>query len=292
MISFSSYLSRCKFWRICLREIGQGIIFEDVKISETDMLRFKQVAIKASLEAGKILLENQTKKKKIGYKGEINLVTEVDYLSERAILKMISKRFPEHSILTEESKRKDRNSAYLWIIDPLDGTTNYAHDFPVYCVSIALQKDGETILGAVYNPVLGELFSVEKERGVFLNGERISVSKTNRLSESLLATGFPYDIRTSKENNLNYFNRFALKARAIRRAGSAALDLCYLAMGRFDGFWELKLSPWDTAAGVLMVTEAGGKVSDFSGDKFDIFSSQLLVTNGKIHNQMLKVINQ
>lgn len=256
------------------------------------MMEFKQVAIKAGLEAGRILLENQAKKKKIEYKGEINLVTEMDYLSERAILKMINKHFPKHSILTEENKGKDRNSAYLWIIDPLDGTTNYAHNFPVYCVSIGLQKDEEIILGMVYNPISGELFLAEKGKGAFLNGKKICVSKTEKLSQSLLATGFPYDIRTSKENNLNYFNRFALKAQAIRRTGSAALDLCYLATGRFDGFWELKLSPWDTAAGILMIFEAGGKISDFSGRKFDIFSKKLLATNGKIHKQMLKVINQ
>ena len=263
-----------------------------MQTSKTEMMRFKQVAIKAGLEAGRILLENQAKKKKIEYKGEINLVTEVDYLSERAILRMINKHFPEHSILTEESKGKDRNSTYLWIIDPLDGTTNYAHNFPVYCVSIGLQKDEEIILGMVYNPILGELFLAEKGRGAFLNGKRIFVSKIEKLSQSLLATGFPYDIRTSQENNLIYFNRFALKAQAIRRAGSAALDLCYLAMGRFDGFWELKLSPWDTVAGILMIFEAGGKISDFSGKKFDIFSKKLLATNGRIHKQMLKVINQ
>lgn len=263
-----------------------------MKKDKSEMRKFKQVAIKAGLEAGKILLENQAKKKKIGYKGEINLVTEVDYLSERTILKVISKDFPEHSVLTEESKGKNRNSAYLWIIDPLDGTTNYAHDFPVYCVSIALQKDEEIILGLVYNPILKELFLAEKEKGAFLNGKRIFVSKTRQLSKSLLATGFPYDIRTSKENNLDYFSKFALKAQAIRRAGSAALDLCYLAMGRFDGFWELKLSPWDTAAGISMVAEAGGKVTDFSNRKFNIFSKNLLATNGKIHKQMLDVLNQ
>jgi myo-inositol-1(or 4)-monophosphatase len=244
------------------------------------------------LEAGRVLLKNQGKRKRIRYKGEINLVTEVDFLSERAILRIIKRNFPEHSILTEETIGQRGDSPYCWIIDPLDGTTNYAHDFPVYCVSIALQKEKEIILGVVYNPLLKELFLAEKGGGAFLNGKRIFVSKTKRLSQSLLATGFPYDIRTSKENNLNYFTRFALKAQAIRRAGSAALDLCYLAMGRFDGFWELKLSAWDTAAGVLMITEAGGMITDFSGAKFDIFSKRMVASNTRIHQQMLEVINQ
>jgi myo-inositol-1(or 4)-monophosphatase len=258
----------------------------------SEMHKFRQIAIKASLEAGEILLRKQPRKKDVGYKGEVNLVTEVDLLSERTILKTIDKSFPEHSILTEETIGQKKDSPYCWIIDPLDGTTNYVHNFPVYCVSIALQKDKETVLGVVYNPLLKELFLAEKGKGAFLNGKRIFVSNTKKLSQSLLATGFPYDIRTSKENNLDYFSKFALKAQAIRRAGSAALDLCYLAMGRFDGFWELKLSPWDTAAGVLMITAAGGKVTNFSNGKFDIFCKDLLATNGKIHKQMLDVLNQ
>lgn len=255
------------------------------------MLKFRQTAVKAALEAGKVLLRNRGKRNKIGYKGEVNLVTEVDFLSEKTILKIIRENFPDHSILTEETIGQKKDSPYCWIIDPLDGTTNYAHDFPVYCISIALQKNKEIILGTVYNPLLKELFLAEKNKGAFLNGKRIFVSNTRKLSQSLLATGFPYDIRTSKENNLEYFNKFAVKAQAIRRAGSAALDLCYLAMGRFDGFWELKLSPWDTAAGILMITEAGGKVSDFSGKKFSIFSKKLVASNNWIHKQIFEVIN-
>jgi myo-inositol-1(or 4)-monophosphatase len=262
-----------------------------MKKDEPEMLKFRQIATKAALEAGKILLENRGKRKKVDYKGEVNLVTEVDFLSEEAILRIIKKNFPEHSILTEESQGQSKDSPYCWIIDPLDGTTNYAHNFPVYCVSIALQKDKEIVLGVVYNPLLRELFLAEKNKGAFLNSKRIFVSRTKKLSQSLLATGFPYDIRTSKENNLNYFNKFARKAQAIRRAGSAALDLCYLAIGRFDGFWELKLSPWDTAAGVLMIIEAGGKVTDFKGERFDIFSKKLVASNNWIHKQMLAVIN-
>ncbi len=251
---------------------------------------FRKTAISAALKGGEILLKNRGKTKKVGYKGKVNLVTEVDFLSERAILKIIKKKFPDFDILTEESDPEKKGSEYKWVIDPLDGTTNYAHDFPSYCVSIALEKKGNIILGVVFNPLLNELFVAEKGKGSFLNQKRISVSKTNKLSKSLLATGFPYDIRESDINNLDHFANFAIKAQAIRRAGSAALDLCYLAMGRFDGFWELKLSPWDTAAGALLVKEAEGKVTDFKGGKYSIYEKEILASNGKIHSQMLEVL--
>jgi myo-inositol-1(or 4)-monophosphatase len=262
------------------------------------MEAFNQIAIKAALKAGKILTEHAGKVQKIGYKDEVNLVTEVDCLSEENIIGIIKDAFPEHSIMTEESEGKKTESEYKWVIDPLDGTTNYAHDFPSYCVSIALEKEGEIILGVVYNPNLDELFIAEKGKGAYLyqgkNPEegkrRISVSTTEQLSNSLLATGFPYDIRTSKIDNMNHFANFYKKSQAIRRAGSAALDLCYLAMGRFDGFWELKLSPWDTAAGSLLVKEAGGKVTDFSGGPFNIYLKEILASNGKIHQQMINVL--
>ncbi len=253
---------------------------------------FKKIAIQSALKGGEILQGYRGKVKKIGYKGVVNLVTEADRLSEDAIIKIIQKNFPEHNILTEESKGYEKESDYKWIIDPLDGTTNYAHGFPVYCISIALEKGGEIILGVVYNPVLKELFVAEKNKGAFLNDKRICVSKTRELSKSLLATGFPYDIRESQINNLDHFKNFALTSQAIRRAGSAALDLCYLAKGIFDGFWELKLSPWDTAAGILMVKEAGGKVTNFSGNKFSIYAKDILATNGKIHKQMIEVLKK
>ena len=253
---------------------------------------FKKIAIKAALKGGEFLQKFQGKFIWIGYKGVINLVTEADRLSEDAIIKIIRKNFPEHNILTEESRGYEKGSDYKWIIDPLDGTTNYAHGFPVYCVSIALEKKGEIISGVVYNPVLEELFVAEKNKGAFMNGKRIYVSKTRELSRSLLATGFPYDIRESKINNLDHFTNFALRSQAIRRAGSAALDLCYLAKGIFDGFWELKLSPWDTAAGSLMVKEAGGEVTDFSGNQFSIYQKNILGTNGKIHSQMIQVLKK
>ena len=253
---------------------------------------FKKTAIKSALKGSEILQGYRGKVKKIGYKGVVNLLTEADRLSEDRIIKIIQKNFPEHNILTEESKGYEKKSDYKWIIDPLDGTTNYAHGFPVYCISIALEKEGEIILGVVYNPVLKELFLAEKNKGAFLNDKRIYISKTRDLSKSLLATGFPYDIRESKVNNLGHFKNFALTSQAIRRAGSAALDLCYLAKGIFDGFWELKLSPWDTAAGILIVKEAGGKVTNFSGEKFSIYAKDILATNGKIHNQMIQVLKK
>lgn len=261
--------------------------------------QFKKTAIEAALNSGEILSKHREKVKHISYKDEVNLVTDVDKISEEAILGIIRKNFPDHAILTEESKEfipenKKTKSIYEWIIDPLDGTTNYAHGLPIYCVSIALEENGKIILGVVYNPNLDELFVAEKGKGAFLScgktKRRISVSQTTQLSKSLLATGFPYDIRSSKINNLDHFANFYKKAQAVRRGGSAALDLCYLAMGRFDGFWELKLSPWDTAAGSLLVEEAGGKVTDFSGGPFNIYLKEILATNGKIHKQMIEVL--
>ena len=251
---------------------------------------FKKVAIQTALKAGDILNKNRGRVKKVDYKGKINIVTEIDLLSEETILKIIKKNFPHHSILTEESREQKRDSIYKWIIDPLDGTTNYAHDFPSYCVSIALEKEGKIILGVVYDPLLNELFTAEIGKGAFLNRRKIRVSSTKDLSRSFLATGFPYDIRESKITNLDHFANFAVRSLAIRRAGSAALDLSYLAAGRFDGFWELKLSPWDTAAATLLVKEAGGKVTDFEGKKYSIYSRHILATNGRIHQQMIKVL--
>ncbi len=255
------------------------------------MYNFKKIALKAALEAGDILRRNFGKSHKIGHKGEIDLVTEIDIRSEQRIIKILKKEFPDHDILTEEEKGWDSGSEYKWIIDPLDGTTNYAHGFPCFSVSIALEKMGKVILGVIYDPLKEELFIAEKGRGAYLNRKRISVSKTKRLSDALLATGFAYDVRVSPENNLDHFSNFTLSAQGVRRAGSAALDLCYVASGRFDGFWEMKLKPWDVAAGSLIVKEAGGKVTDFKGGVFNIFSMEILASNGKIHGEMVKVLN-
>lgn len=263
------------------------------------MQQFTKLAIDASLKAGRIIIKHSGKIKKIGFKDDVNLVTEVDKLSEESIIDTIRSKFPDHGILTEESKEKRSKSEFKWVIDPLDGTTNYAHDLPVYCISIALEEKGKIILGVVYNPNLDELFIAEKGKGAYLykgsgsskSRHKISVSHEHQLGKSLLATGFPYDIRTSRINNLNHFTNFYKKCQAVRRMGAAALDLCYLAMGRFDGFWELKLSPWDMAAGSLLITEAGGKVTDFSGAPFNIYLKEILATNGKIHQQMVDVLN-
>ena len=252
----------------------------------------KDIAIKAAKKAGKLLKENLNKEKKIEFKGEVDLVTELDRAAEGLIIDILKSGLPESGILTEEREEIVALNDYRWIVDPLDGTTNYAHSYPVFCVSIALEKKGEVILGVVYDPTLEELFVAEKGRGATLNGEEIAVSKTSDLSRGLLSTGFPYDIRTSPDNNLNFFASFALKAQAIRRAGSAALDLCYVACGRFDGFWELKLKPWDVAAGGLMVLEAGGKLTDFKGKPFSIYSKETLATNGKLNGEMMEILRK
>jgi myo-inositol-1(or 4)-monophosphatase len=241
-------------------------------------------------EAGELLRERLHDRHTVQYKGEINLVTEADRLSEALIVERIRLEFPGHGILTEESPETVNGSGIRWIIDPLDGTTNYAHGYPVFCVSIALEVKGVIRLGAIYNPMLDELFTAEKEAGAFLNGRRLNVSRTEELSRSLLATGFPYDIREDRNNNINYFEVMALNAQAVRRAGSAALDMAYVAAGRFDGFWELKLMPWDTAAGWLLIEEAGGVVTDLHGDPFDLHSPHIIASNGLIHAGMSRML--
>jgi len=250
------------------------------------------IAIRAVEESGAIQREWLGKEKKIEFKGEINLVTEVDKICESRIIEIINKAFPEHNILTEETPMPEGSSPYRWIIDPLDGTTNYAHGYPRFCTSIALELEGEICLGAIYDPLLDELFTAHKGQGAFLNGERIAVSTTERLTNALICTGFPYDLRESPVNNVNHFNNFIMEARAVRRDGSAALDLCYVAMGRFDGFWELKLYAWDVAAGKLIVEEAGGVVTDFGGGPLDIYGQEILASNGLIHEEMIGVLRR
>lgn len=198
---------------------------------------------------------------------QIDLVTEIDKRSEQAIIEFIRKYYPEHSILAEESGLAEQQSDYLWIIDPLDGTTNYAQGLPIFCISIALQYKGDTVLGVVYTPVTGQMFTAIRGKGAFLNGRRLHVSAKDRLIDSVLATGFPYDIAANRANNLAYFTAITPKARAVRRMGAAAYDLACVAAGQFDGYWELKLSPWDVAAGNLLVEEAGGKIVHFRQDR-------------------------
>jgi myo-inositol-1(or 4)-monophosphatase len=249
-------------------------------------------AIETAKEAGLILRQRLHEHHIIDYKGEIDIVTEADRMSEDLILSRIRDRFPHHTILSEESPPTEGDPAFRWIIDPLDGTTNYAHGFPVFCVSIALERDGDICLGVIYNPMLDEMFLAERGKGAFLNGRRIQVSVTATLSRGLLATGFPYDIRQSTDNNMNYFIGMALSAQAIRRAGSAALDMAYVAAGRFDGFWELKLKPWDTAAGWILILEAGGAITDIFGHPFHLESPHILASNGKLQEAMIAVIEQ
>ncbi len=247
-------------------------------------------AISIARIAGSLLKNRFSEKHRIDYKGEIDIVTEADRISEEVLITEINGKFPDHTILSEEAGEIERGSRYRWVIDPLDGTTNYAHGFPMFCVSIALEKDGQIITGVIYSPVSDELFVAGKGEGAFLNGAPIAVSGTTEISESLLATGFPYDIRRDPNNNINYFSEMALRVQGIRRSGSAALDLAYTAAGRFDGFWELKLHPWDTAAGWLLVAEAGGVVTDISGGSYGLDSSGILASNGKIHDDMFRIL--
>lgn len=248
-------------------------------------------AKKTALRAGEILLNGFRKQRRIVFKGRVDLVTQYDLKSERFITGQIARTFPDHSILAEEGGETPNKSSCTWIIDPLDGTTNYAHGYPAFCVSIGLEIDGGPALGVVYDPVHDELFHAASGQGAYLNKKRIHVSDENRLSRALLATGFPYDIAESNVDNLDNFARMYKTAQGIRRGGSAALDLCYLACGRFDGFWELKLHPWDTAAAVVVVSEAGGKITEFCGKKYSIYGPEILASNGKIHRQMQKVLS-
>ncbi|MGH7165313.1 MAG: inositol monophosphatase family protein [Nitrospiraceae bacterium] len=251
----------------------------------------KRTALEAAQVAGAILLEHTRRGFRIEHKDTVNLVTDADRRAEQAIVDRIGKDHPAHQILAEEGgMQAGHDSPFKWVIDPLDGTTNFAHGFPAYCVSIGLEYQGGPLLGVVLDPTRDELFVAEAGAGAFLNGVPLQVSTTPLLNGALLVTGFAYDIRESKQNNLNHFTKFALRAQGIRRTGTAALDLCYVAAGRFDGFWELKLRPWDTAAGALMVVEAGGKVTDFSGGPFSIYGQEIVASNGRVHDEIVKVL--
>ncbi len=257
--------------------------------SNPSRTELKRVLFACLREAGSLLGKSIHKIKKINYKSEANLVTHYDKMLEKMILTRIKKAFPDHAILAEESAPHG-TSPYKWIIDPLDGTTNFAHTFPVSCVSIAVEKEGEVILGGVFDPFRNELFFGEKNGGAFLNGKKIRVSRTPCLKESLLCTGFPYDRRIHAETYLRLFGAFMIGTHGIRRTGSAAIDICYVACGRFDGFWELKLNAWDTAAASLICQEAGGKVSNFKGRGYSIYEPEALASNGLIHPEMVKIL--
>ncbi len=229
----------------------------------------------------------------VDYKGEIDPVTEADRRSEAFLLGHIQSRFPSHRIVAEESGLQGGKDCNLWYIDPLDGTVNFAHGLPIFSVSIGYQEDGEIRLGVVYDPVRNECFSAEKGRGAWLNGYPIRVSAATLLNESLLTTGFAYDIRTNPETNLDYYNRFSLQTQGVRCLGSAALDLCYVAAGRLDGYWEFRLNPWDVAAGALIAQEAGALVTNISGEKDFLSAPQsILAANPAIYSQMQSVLNK
>jgi myo-inositol-1(or 4)-monophosphatase len=244
----------------------------------------------AAKEAGRILMEGFGRRPRVYYKGRIDLVTDIDRQSEAAIVAFLSRRFPDYAIVAEEGEGQEGKREACWIVDPLDGTTNYTHGFPFFAVTIALQWRGKLRCGLVYDPLREEWFTAAHGDGACLNGEAIHVSDIAELEEALLATGFPYDMRESPENNLNHFRNFSMRAQAVRRPGVASIDLAYVATGRLDGFWEFKLKAWDIAAGALLVAEAGGTVTDFGGGPLDIFQAEIVASNTHIHRAMLQVL--
>jgi len=255
---------------------------------------FLATAVEIVLQAGAIQLARRASGFHVDKKGTIDLVTEVDLECERMCRAVLAERFPDHDILAEEMSRdpeQPSTSRYRWVYDPLDGTTNYAHGLPIFCSSLALQIDGRTVVGAVYDPTRAELFTAERGAGAFLNGQRLHVSAAGELIDSLLVTGFPYDVHKHTADLVAMFAAFLGRARAVRRLGSAALDLCYVAAGRFDAYWEQHLWPWDVAAGALVVTEAGGIVTGMDGSEFDPGSAHLVASNGRVHGPMLNVIS-
>ena len=256
-----------------------------------DLEKVKRVGIGAAYQGGKILLSHFGKISKISKKGAIDLVTEADIKSEKRINAIIQRNFPDHSILSEETGLKRGRTKYQWIIDPLDGTTNFAHNVGQFAVSIAFAADGNVLVGVVLNPITGELFTAVIGEGAELNGRPIKVSNSEVVQESLLATGFPYNFKEKIQPVMTRFENCLKASQGVRRLGSAALDLCFVACGRFDGFWEQNLNPWDTAAGFRIGSEAGAVTTDFANKPFAIEGNEILATNGKIHKEMLSILN-
>jgi myo-inositol-1(or 4)-monophosphatase len=257
------------------------------------MEALRNVLTEATMEAGKIILSYFNGAFKIDHKDGINnLVTEVDKLSETRVIEVIKATYPSHTIISEEVGELLQASDYQWIIDPIDGTVNFAHGIPICCVSIGLLHKGTIIMGSVYNPMMNELFFAEKGKGATLNGQPIRVSSKADFKTACLVTGFPYKWPDGAEHPIKVFERLVMEGVPVRRLGSAAIDLCWVACGRFDGFWEFNLNSWDVAAGYLIVEEAGGKITDFSGADYNVFHRQTLATNGLIHQQMLDVIRK
>ena len=257
------------------------------------MLNF---AVSVAREAGGLLVDRLGRSLQVSNKGAIDLVTEADLASEKLIIERIRSHYPRHAILAEESGDSQNNSdnstaEWKWIIDPLDGTTNFSHGYPCFCVSIGVEREGKLELGVVYDPMRNEMFAAERGQGAMLNERSIHVSAVDDLSQAMLCTGFPYDVRERPDFTRDFAN-FTMRAQAVRRDGSAALDLAYVACGRFDGFWEDGLNPWDVAAGVLLIEEAGGTVSNYQGERLDIYSPRVLASNGLVHQSMMEVIRR
>jgi myo-inositol-1(or 4)-monophosphatase len=254
---------------------------------------FLDVAVDAARRAGGLLLARLGALRQIDYKGSpSNIVTEMDRQAEALVVERIRGRFPDHTILAEEGGARAGSSTHRWIVDPLDGTTNYAHGMPFFAVSIALEIDAVVTLGVVYDPNRDECFTVRRGHGAFLNGAPLRVSDTPTLDESLLSTGYPYDIREVRDNNLAEHSAFMMRCRSVREMGSAAINLALVAAGRLDAFWELKLGPWDVAAGCLMVEEAGGRVTNPDGGPVDLRAPAVVASNGKIHGEMLATLKE
>jgi myo-inositol-1(or 4)-monophosphatase len=255
-------------------------------------VEYLETAMDLCRAAGDILNYYSDREKLVEFKGQANLVTIADKESEELIIGGILRRYPSHSILAEESGATQPGASVKWIIDPLDGTTNFAHGYPFYCVSIAVEENDQVICGAVYDPVRDEMFTAARGAGAFCNADRLHVSDVDQLARALLITGFPYNFRERLETVISQFRKFLVSSQAVRRGGSAALDLSYVAAGRLDGFWELYLQPWDTAAGGIILEEAGGRVTDFKGGPFSVYMKEILASNGLVHDEMVEILKE
>ncbi|MBN2430200.1 MAG: inositol monophosphatase [Acidobacteria bacterium] len=249
-----------------------------------------ETAVKIAAQAGDLALHYFRQGVEVRKKGKIDLVTEADVAVEEQIVSELREEFPGHGLLREEGEAENLAEEFVWVVDPIDGTTNFAHGYPMFCVSIGLRRQGREVAGVVYAPVLQEMFWAAEGEGAWLNGRRIRVSEVAKLEDGMLCTGFPYDVHRHYEDVLGDLERVLPAAQAVRRDGSAALNLCYVAAGRFDGFWERRLHPWDTAAARVVVTEAGGRVSRFDGGPYSIFDGEILASNGRIHDQMIRIL--
>ena len=254
-------------------------------------MEYLDFSIELAREAGGVLKHYMDREKQVELKGRANLVTAADKESEALIIRRIRERYPNHAILAEESGASGAGEG-KWIIDPLDGTTNFAHQYPFFCVSIGFERNGEIVCGAVYDPCRDEMFSGARGLGSFVNGNRLRVSDVSKVGNALLLTGFPYGVREKVRLAMTHFEAFVIESQAVRRGGSAALDLCYTAMGRCDGFWELDLHPWDTAAGRVILEEAGGRVTDYKGNPFSVYMREIVASNGKIHGEMMGILGK